>query len=347
MKQGVRVAFLVVAVGGAFCLSVSKARDSAQIADSAQVADSAQIADSAPVAQGQLRPATEKLLGEFLTPEVPWQQGDIGQKLVTLGDRAVVPKLLPLLQSPDRSLRCNAGRVLAGLGDDRGFFAVLAVLEDTNPGTERKTESRTSDGKHPDFIRQMRQDRYYAAHVLGEIGDKRAVPALIQTLPDKSINYQSAMILGKLGDKSAIPALRAALQHAEKNREHLGTTDMKLWSGGGLMLLGDPLGLPTVVAVLKNDPNWNQRRLAAEVLADSGNKNAVPFLISALRDKQVNVRLVVVWSLAKLGDKRAIPALKEMLQDKATNTQWAPTTIAKAAAKAIEEIRSSTASTQK
>lgn len=341
MKQGVRVAFLVVAVGGAFCVSVSKARDAAQVADAVQTAD------SAPVAQGQLRPATAKLLGEFLTPKVWWEQGDIGQKLVTLGDRAVVPKLLPLLQSQDRRLRSNAGRVLAGLGDDRGFFAVLAELKDTSPGTQRKTDSVTSDGKHPNFLRQMWQDRYYAAHVLGQIGDKRAVPALIETLPDKSINYQSAIILGKLGDKSAIPALRTAFQHAENNRLNPNGKDMKLWAGYGLMLLDDPLGMPAVVAVLKNDPSWNQRRHAAQVLGDSGNKDSVPFLISALHDKQVNVRLVVIRSLAKLGDKRAIPALKEMLKDNAKNTSWAPTTIAKAAAQAIEEIKSSTASAQK
>lgn len=191
----------------------------------------------------------------------------------------------------------------------------------------------------------MWQDRYYAAHVLGQIGDNRAVPALIATLGDKSIGFQSATILGKLGDKRAIPALRASLKKAKSERENVGIQDdMRLWSGVGLMLLRDPLGLPAVVSVLQHNPNWNQRRLAAQALADVGDKKAVPFLIASLQDKEVNVRLCVVRALGKLGDKRAIPALTAKLKDNAANTQWAPTTIAKAAAQAIEQIKGNTTS---
>jgi HEAT repeat protein len=56
--------------------------------------------------------------------------------------------------------------------------------------------------------------RATAAKVLGEIGDKTAVPALIKALKDENpdVRTAAAEALGKIGDKRAVPHLIKALK---------------------------------------------------------------------------------------------------------------------------------------
>jgi hypothetical protein len=70
--------------------------------------------------------------------------------------------------------------------------------------------------KTDDAIAKLRdkQDgvRVAAASVLAQLGDKRAVPALVEALKDDSpiVRGVAAAALGKLGDPSAVPALKKA-----------------------------------------------------------------------------------------------------------------------------------------
>jgi hypothetical protein len=74
-----------------------------------------------------------------------------------------------------------------------------------------------SADKIDDLTRALMQDTSYkvrvqAALVLGKLGDRRAVPALIQALKDdnESVRGIAATSLGRLGDKSAAGALLEA-----------------------------------------------------------------------------------------------------------------------------------------
>jgi len=179
--------------------------------------------------------------------------------------------------------------------------------------------------------------------VLRQIGDKRAVPALIEALHDKAIDYQAAIALGHLGDKRAIPALRAFL--ADANSTALANKPrnkdwQRLWAGYGLMWLGETAGLETVLQFLKTGQPWVMRRHAAETLGDFKDKRAVPALLASLRDEEVNVRVSAIRTLGKIGDKSAVPALKGLLKDATPTTSWAPTTVQAAAAQALKQIAS-------
>jgi HEAT repeat protein len=260
-------------------------------------------------------PSTVRLLQEFKTAQYSWKQAEVGEKLVALKDKRTVPAMLKLLKSQDRPERCNAGRVLAGLGNDQGLFAVIAELKDKKPRPARDG-GITSNGR-PDTLGQMRQDRYYAAHVLGQIGDKRAVPALIEVLQDETLNYQAAIVLGHLGDERAIPALLAALERAQTNRKpnQSPNTDMKFYAAYGLMWLKHPRGLPAVAQCLRPERHEIQRRWAADALGEFGDKRAVPFLIKALQDKDIEVRVNAIMALGRIGDRTAVPVLKASLKD--------------------------------
>ena len=116
------------------------------------------------------------LLREFKEEKVFWRQNEVGRKLIAIGDKSIVPEIAQMLTSEDRHARCNAGWVLAGLGDERGLPAVLAELKNTSEGDRRTEGGRIrSDGK-PDTRGQVTSDRYYAAWVLEKIGDRLPYP---------------------------------------------------------------------------------------------------------------------------------------------------------------------------
>ncbi len=59
--------------------------------------------------------------------------------------------------------------------------------------------------------RQIREDRYYAVHMLGELRDRRSVDVLVPLLGDPDVNYKVAWALGQIGDARAIAPFIAAL----------------------------------------------------------------------------------------------------------------------------------------
>lgn len=260
------------------------------------------------------KPKTQALLQQFSAAPTFWQQAEIGEALVKSGDKNAIPALLPLLHASSRDLRMNIGRVVAGLGDDRGLFAAIAELEDKAP---RPKKMLADNGVTPDVKGQIVQDRYRAAQTLAIIGDARARPALEKALRDPDINYQAAIMLGNLGDKRAIPALREALKRASGSaKTFTPNTDMKLWAAYGLLALGDPKGTEEISALLLNGKQWTTRRHAAEALTQWGDARAVPALIRATKDKQLEIRVNAITALGRIGDARALPALRAARRDK-------------------------------
>ncbi len=267
------------------------------------------------------------LLQEFKEAKFNWQQGEVGTKLVALNDKSMIPPMLEMLKSEDRKTRCNAGRVLAGLGDDRGLFAVISELSDTSYRPINKDEARGVGSQ----AAQVTGDHYYAAHVLREIGDPRAVPALIEMLHGDSLNYQAAIVLGHLGDKRAVPHLHKMASDFPKQR---------LWAGYGLAGLGEPEGFDMLEEVVNSDSQrWTHRRHAVRALGEFGHRKAVPTLVRALKDEHVNIRVSAARALGAIGDPAALDALIEALNDTEVTKINSPTTVQKEARKAIEAIK--------
>jgi HEAT repeat protein len=132
----------------------------------------------------------------------------VAKKVVALHDKSVLPRLEPWLRCDDMRRRGNAGFVFARLGDDRGFQVIKAILADRS--TKRAVFEIDSAG-HPSPRQQIRADRYYAAHLLGDLRDVRAVPILIPLLKDEEVHLIVPWSLEEIGDSSAISALIEAL----------------------------------------------------------------------------------------------------------------------------------------
>ena len=148
------------------------------------------------------------LVEQFENTTVFWEQFDVAKKIVALHDKSVLPQLEHWLRCEDMRRRGNAAFVFAGLGDDRGFQIIKTILEDRSP---RRAVFEIDSAGHPSPGRQIRADRYYAAHLFGDMKDVRAVPILVTLLKDEEVKEIVPWSLGEIGDKSAIPSLVEAL----------------------------------------------------------------------------------------------------------------------------------------
>jgi HEAT repeat protein len=170
--------------------------------------------------QGSQGPTLTELLAQFQRTTVFWRQFEVAKRIVSIGDPGALKDLEPWLAREDRHLRGNAAFVFASLGDPRGFDTISAMLTDRSyrplgqgiPGGSFNTAA-------PDWwlSSQIKADRYYAVHLLGNLKDSRVVDILIPLLDDQTIDYHVAWALGEIGDRRAIKPLIKAL----KNRDAL------------------------------------------------------------------------------------------------------------------------------
>ena len=101
-----------------------------------------------------------------------WQQIEVAREIVAANDLTVLPKLQSWLTHEDRHIRGNVTFIYAALGDARGFDGIAAILGDRS----ERPEGQGIPGGRWSLQGQIRADRYYAAHLLGDLKDPRAVP---------------------------------------------------------------------------------------------------------------------------------------------------------------------------
>ena len=111
------------------------------------------------------------------------------------------------LTHDDRHVRGNVAFVLARLGDPRGFDTIAAILADRGP----RSGGQGIPGGRWTMPAQIRADRYYAAHLLGDLKDPRGVALLIPLLNDGDVDDIVPWSLAEIGDGRAIAPLIAQL----------------------------------------------------------------------------------------------------------------------------------------
>jgi hypothetical protein len=152
--------------------------------------------------------SASSLVAQFNSEKDGFQQFEVAEKIFALHDSSVLADLEQWLSNPDMHARGNAAFIFARLGDDRGFEVIRQILESRSPA--RTVYLHNSAGQ-PSPELQIREDRYYAAHLFGDLKDPRAVPILVPLLTDRDVSYIVPWSLAEIGDKSAIPPLIAAL----------------------------------------------------------------------------------------------------------------------------------------
>ncbi|HYI08893.1 MAG TPA: HEAT repeat domain-containing protein [Thermoanaerobaculia bacterium] len=177
-------------------------------------------------------------------------------------DEQTVPDYLNEVRSGGRRERWQAAYQLSQL---------------INAGQAKKYPNLVEDVMrvHRDAKNDDPRIRQYLSMVLGNLGDRRATPLLVDALNDPApeTRIYAALALGRLHDRAAVPPLLQVFSKDERD----------------------------------------VRKAAAYALGEIGDPAAVPLLVGALTDPIADVRYNAAIAVARFGDTRAIGVLREML----------------------------------
>ena len=235
------------------------------------------------------------------------------------------------------------------VGNDAALtrFGILNALNTIDPNWRALPWTQDVIWHYESFLQSpTMRERWVAARVLGELGDPRAVDALIQATndPDYSVRAKAILSLGKLGDTRAVPVLREILKGDDlsiKNPAIAALANLADTASVPLMLaqltpevlqargrnqgghipyavavaLGD-LKAPEGISVLRKlllHPNAGVRHQAVASLGKVGDKTVVDEVVNLLQDRKLSVRSAAAKSLGRLGADRATPDLIALL----------------------------------
>jgi HEAT repeat protein len=166
---------------------------------------------TASLVRGQQPSSLDQLVRQFERETVFTRQFQVAQAIVAGHDPGVLPKLESWLTHQDRHLRGNAAFIYAALGDSRGFDTIFAILNDRSERPEAQGVPAAPWGPK----QQIRADRYYAAHLLGDLKDPRAIPILLPLRADPDVSPTVPWSLKQIVDSSSIPNLIGLLSHSD------------------------------------------------------------------------------------------------------------------------------------
>jgi HEAT repeat protein len=137
-----------------------------------------------------------------------------------------------------------------------------------------------------------------------DLADKVASVYRASKDDDPRVRRYLSMVLGNLGDRRATPLLVEALRDPD--------VETRMYAALALGRLRDPASVPPLVDVLAKDER-DVRKSAAFALGEIGDPRAADSLAAALTDQTADVRYNTAIALARLHDTRAIGVLREML----------------------------------
>jgi|GEM_PF-2074041 len=171
----------------------------------------------------------------------------------------------------------------------------------------------------------------WAAYALGNIGDDRAVEPLLIALKDKdeSTRALAARALGEIGETRAVEPLILALK--DEN------SAVRFQTAEALGKIGETRAVEPLILALK-DKNSNTKDKAAQALGRIG-EPAVQSLITTLKDEDSQVRSYAAETFGIIGDVRALLTLEALCQDISRQYKWSNKTVGELAAMAIKKIK--------
>jgi HEAT repeat protein len=281
-------------------------------------------------------------------------RGRIGHKVIlealakTADRRALVP-ILGLLAKKDPTIRLAAMKALRPLLGPEARAAddvLIGLLADTNDNIRRLTAKylglMRSKRAVPKLMKLVRKStklpmRFAAVTALGEIGDAKALPLMLELLRKGPAELQrpAANAIIYIGDTKSVTDL-LAIGTSERSRgrlqavraiggvlrdrpderarvalEKLTTDDDLSVSLAAIAALG-AMKAPAstkALAALARSYEPHRRRAAVEALGNLGDKSQVPVLLKALRARDDHVAGAAAWALGKLEAPSALPDL--------------------------------------
>ncbi len=148
--------------------------------------------------------------------------------------------------------------------------------------------------------------RQYAAYLLGQAKNPRAIEPLVHALADfdKSVREQAMLALSSLG-KAAIEPLSEAMKEPK--------WETRYRAAEALGKIADEKAVQPLIQGLK-DNREHVRYMAAKGLREFGDSDAMDPMIMLLKDENNYVRMMVARALGAIGGKKVQSALATALE---------------------------------
>jgi HEAT repeat protein len=218
---------------------------------------------------------------------------DAVEGLMSMVETSAIP-LDPLLreveEQKNKRLRLRAIRALGEIKDAAAIKPLRKISKDRLPDIADTTQAALSK------IGLAAWGRYGAVVALGNIGSRKALPALIRALADywEHVRREAARALAAVPDPSAVPHLIKALEKDEDST-------VRRQAGATLRVMGEQK--PDVAKAFRKalmDPSWEVRVEAARALGRIDDEESVAALIEALEDPSYTVLTSAEHALANL-----------------------------------------------
>jgi HEAT repeat protein len=211
-----------------------------------------------------------------------------------IGDERAVEPLRRFLHGTDRPWLMSAVEALGNIGHRSAADDLLAIAE------------YALDAERP-RLRSV----YFKA--LGQVGDQRAIPILLNALPtaDAQVEATIAVSLGRIGGEEALDALRTGLARADE--------DLREAYVEALSVIEDSRAAELLTGAMA-DQNDRVRLFAAEGLGKLRDAAYLDVLGDALHDSSWRVRVAAAEAIGGLGDRTATAPLLSALRD--ALTKW-------------------------
>ncbi len=149
--------------------------------------------------------------------------------------------------------------------------------------------------------------RISAAEALGEIGDEKTVPMLVEALGTTKDKRFSSAILKSLGSIGGEVSRDMLIGYLKKGPENL-----RMHAIQSLGVIGDNIAVGPLVGLLDDR---TMSVFVAEALGEIGTPEVVDPLLSMLKEDRAQSASMVITSLGKTGNEQAVEPLVELLRD--------------------------------
>jgi len=240
-------------------------------------------------------------------------------------DVEVLPAILAMASDVDVNVRTEVMRALRYYRGPRGEKALRAGLEDPEAQVRSaaiETLRAISGPELAPTIRPFLKDqdpmvRSQAARALGQMGDRAALPVLIELLVLRDEDFLTQGIhavvdaLGRLKDPAALAPLFKLLGDAEKYRR-IETYRYHILSN--IISIGGADVLARVRPHLL-DPTMQNGHIVVDALAKVDSPKVLPFLMKALEEGDTRYRTSAVRALAARGHRAAGPLIRKAIAE--------------------------------
>lgn len=238
--------------------------------------------------------------------------------LAEIGGNAIEP-LIEALKEPSEDIRDGALMALVRIGETamNRLFSSIEEIDDNQRYLIRKSMVKIGARAVEHLLRLFRAGKpevmAFCAATLGEIGNPRAVPVLIDGLSHDnwSVRRSCAYALGDIGEKG-VDRIAEALKSSND--------DVRYWVTRILESIGEA-GLSYLVKAL-SDKNKSIRFYAAKALRSSNNPESVRYLVKALADPSWTVRKVAAESIVRMESVSIEHLLRNISNDNEDIRHW-------------------------